>query len=187
MSAIGPNNAATFASSALVGVVAITNPTNAQLSDNSYATAVLVGGQQTQYLKATNFALAVPVHSTIDGITVEIERNTSLLASVSDTTVKLYLPDNSLSATNQSAGAAWSTSDAYATFGGASDTWGQTLTPMQVNDLNFGVVISATAALAATASIDHVRMTVNYTPLSIPGGMMLGGRLAAGNGVSVNG
>lgn len=183
----GPNNGSTFSSNSLVGSVAIANPSNAAASDNAYATAVLLLNQISQYLQVTNFALAIPIHSKIDGIVVEIERNGSLLSAIVDSVVKLYLPNNSLGSTNQASGTAWPTSDAYATYGSATDTWGQSLTAIQVNDPNFGVVISASAALGATASIDHVRMTVYYSQFSIPTGAFNGPRLAVGDGVSISG
>ncbi len=169
--------------------MAITNPSNVASSDNAYATAVLLLGQLSQYLEVVKFNLAVPIHSTIDGIVVEIERNGSLLSAIVDSVVKLYLPNNTLGLTNQASGTTWPTSDAYATYGSATDTWGQSLTPIQVNDPNFGVVLSASAAIGATASIDHVRMTVYYTPLSIPPGSATfsGNRFATGDGISLSG
>lgn len=169
MASVGPKSPGTLANDTSVGTIAISNPSNAAASDDSYATAALLSNEQTNYLKATNFGLAIPIHSTIDGILVEVERKSSVGSAITDTSVKLVLPSGAFGATNKSAGAAWPTSDAYASFGSSSDLWGETLRPIDVNDVNFGVVISGKATGgAATGSIDHVRITVSYTQLSMP-------------------
>lgn len=183
MSTVGPKSGGTFASDGTIGTIAITNPTNATSSDNTYATAVLLLNEVSRYLKVTNFSMAIPIHSKIDGITVEIERNSTILNSITDSSIRLVLPSGAISSTNKSAGATWPNADAYATFGSASDTWGETLTPIDVNDLNFGVVISGTATLlGGTAQIDHVRMTVDYTAHKMPHNMIK--VIKVGNGIS---
>lgn len=169
MATTSATNGGTFASDSTVGTIAITNPSNATSSDNSYATAILLLNEITQYLKATNFGFTIPIHSTIDGILVEVERNATVLNSVTDSAVRLVLPSGALGSTNRSAGATWPNSDAYASFGSATDLWGETLTPIDINDKNFGVVISGAATLfAGTAQIDHVRITITYTQLAMP-------------------
>ena len=169
MASIGPKNGGTFASDNTVGTIAITNPSNATSSDDSRATAILLLNEVTNYLKVTNFSLNIPIHSKIDGIMVEVERNSTVVNSITDSTIRLVLPSGSFGATNKSAGATWPNADAYATFGSSSDLWSETLTPIDVNDRNFGVAISCTATLlAGTAQIDHVRITVTYTPHPMP-------------------
>lgn len=176
-------NGGTFASDSTIGTIAIANPSNVGSSDNSYATAVLLLNEVSNYLKATNFGFTVPIHSAIDGITVEIERNSTVLNSVTDSSIRLVLPSGSISSTNKSAGATWPNADAYATFGSSTDTWSETLRPIDVNDKNFGVVISGTATLlGGTAQIDHVRITINYTQLAMPHNISRVARV--GNGMS---
>jgi len=181
MAATAATNGATFANDTAVGTIAITNPSNAQLSDNVYATAILLLAEVTQYLKVTNFGFTIPIHSMIDGILVEVERNSTILNSITDNAVRLVLPSGSFGSTNKSAGATWPTADAYSSFGSASDKWGETLTPIDINDKNFGVVLSAAATLlAGTAQIDHIRITITYTPLSMPHNMIRVGRVGSG-------
>lgn len=183
MASIGPNNATTFASNSLVGTIAMVSPTNAQLSDDSKSTAVMLLGEVSNYLQASNFSMNIPIHSTVDGIIVEIEKSASLLSAVTDNQVKLVLPSGSLGTTNKASGSSWSNTDGYTTYGSSTDTWSAGLTPIDVNDRNFGVVISATAnLLAATASIDHVRVTVHYTQLAMPHNMQR--VIRVGNGTS---
>ncbi len=185
MATIGPNSGGTFVSDNTVGTIAITNPSSATSSDNSYASAILLLNEVTNYLKVTNFNLNVPIHSTIDGVVVEIERNSTILNSITDNAIRLVLPPGSLGSTNQSAGATWANADAYATFGSSTSVWGETLTPIDVNDKNFGVVISGAATLlAGTAQIDHVRMTVYYTQHPMPHNMIK--VIKVGGGMSRN-
>lgn len=161
MGTLGPNNSATLANDSLLGVIAMSNSANAQLSDDSYVTAVLALGQVSQYLKATNFNFTVPLDAIITGITVEVERSATALSAVSDSSVRL-VQGGVITGDNKAAGGTWPATDAYATYGSATDLWGLTLTPADVNASNFGVVVNASAALAATLQIDHVRISVSY-------------------------
>lgn len=161
MGTLGPNNSLTLANDSLLGVIAMSNPTNAQLSDDAYVTAVLALGQVSQYLKATNFSFTIPLDATITGITVEVERSATALSAVSDSSVRL-VKGGVVSGDNKAAGGTWPTVDAYQSYGGATDLWGLALTPQDVNAATFGVVLNASAALAATLQIDHVRITVHY-------------------------
>lgn len=181
MASVGPNSGATFADDGTLGTIAFSNPTNAASSNDAYASAVLLLNEITHYLKVQNFGFNIPIHSQIDGIVVEIERNSTVINSVTDNAIRLVLPSGAYGSTNKSAGATWPNSDAYASFGSATDTWGETLTPVDINDVNFGVVISGVASLlAGTAQIDHVRITVSYTQLAMPHNYIRGVRVSEG-------
>lgn len=166
-----------------MGTIAITNPSNVGSSDNSYATSVLLLGQITNYLKATNFGFAIPSDASIDGIVVEIERSATVGVAVADNSVKL-VKGGSIGGTDKASASNWPTSDAYASYGSATDLWGQTWTLADINASTFGVVVSAIDAIAATAQIDHVRITVYYTGSNRASGMER--RVAVGNGMSRN-
>lgn len=161
MGTLGPNNSQTLANDPLLGIVAMSNPANAQNSDDSYVTAILALGQVSQYLKATNFNFTIPLDATITGITVEVERSATSLSALSDSSVRL-VKGGTISGDNKAAAGTWPTTDAYATYGSGVDLWGLTLMPQDVNASDFGVVINASAALAATLQIDHVRVSVTY-------------------------
>ena len=61
-----------------IGTIAWSNPGNALASDNAYATASNVkNNASTNYLKCTGYGFAIPAGSTINGITVYVERKTS--------------------------------------------------------------------------------------------------------------
>lgn len=153
-----------------IGNVSWSNPGNITSSDNSYATASFAGGTDSgfDYLRATNFGFSIDSGATIDGIEVIFERKDAG-GSVADSNIYIINGDGSggVGSTNRSAGAAWPTSDASATFGSSSDSWGETWTPAKVNSSNFGVQIrcSSAAGFGATdvASVDHVQITLHYT------------------------
>lgn len=184
MGTLGPNSGQTFASDNTLGAVAIASPSNAALSDNSYATSVLLLSQISNYLKATNFGFTIPLDASISGILVEVERSSTALSAVIDNAVRI-VKGGVIGNTDKSLAPTWPTSDAYASYGGSADLWGETWTPADINLSTFGVAISAIASLlAATAQIDHVRITVYYTGSNRPNAWP---RLKAGNGMSVAG
>lgn len=181
MGTLGPNSGATFASDATLGIVAITNAANANLSDNAYATAVLLGTQTSQYLKCTNFGFTIPTDTTITGITVNVERNSTVGLTTTDNSVKL-VKGGAISGNDKATGTTWPTSDAVATYGSATDLWGLSLLPSDVNASNFGVVVSAITTLAATASIDYVSITIDYLGSNKPGNFLH--QIQVGNNMS---
>src|SRR6266852_7781622 len=116
MSTQGPFSAATAVDDATVGTIAISNPSNAGASDDSYTSAVLIIGQVTHYLKVTNFSFVIPTDAMIDGIVVEIERHTTVSTSITDNSVKLVKGDV-ISGTEKASASQWPTTDAYQTYG----------------------------------------------------------------------
>lgn len=168
MANLGPLPAATFATDAALGAIAWTGAGNAAASDNSYATSILLLGQITNYLKATGFGFSIPQGATIMGITVNIERSTTVLNATHDNSIRL-VKGGVIAGDEKAVAGLWPTSDAVATYGSASDLWGQTWTPNDINSANFGVVLSAIADIAGTAQIDFVSIVVTYlvSPLTI--------------------
>lgn len=50
------------------------------------------------------------------------------------------------------------------TFGGIVDDWGETLTDVDINDADFGVVVATNiVGTPSTHYIDHIKMTIYYT------------------------
>lgn len=161
----GPNSGATFADDATVGTVAWTSPGNAATSDNVRATAA-VFSQVTHYLKATNFSFTIPTGATINGVFVEAEVSTNAGAGqVEDSSVKLVKGGTIQGTEGAVAPHVWTGTDTYISWGGATDLWGLSLTPADVNASTFGAVISALEVGdgAMTARIDHIRITVYFT------------------------
>lgn len=181
----GPKSAGTVVDDAAVGTVSWVNPANATASDNVYATATAPSTslESTHYLKATNFGFNIPTNATINGINVEIERRKETFFQCVDNEIKIVKSDGSIGTTNKSAGASWSSSDTYDSFGGATDLWGESWTASDINDTDFGVVISPQIRMnpdGNPASVDHIRITVYYTPppaTNLKGNMNLKGNI----------
>lgn len=166
MASQGPNSAGTGSSDATVGTKPWSNPTRVVSSDDSRAAASWSkDGDVSEYLLATSFSFTVPTSATINGILVEVEKlETNAKSNTVDNSIKLtkgagYIGDNKADAVTE-----WGTSDAYASYGGASDLWGTTWTASDVNSSSFGVGVSAVCGVASGGvEIDHIRITVYYT------------------------
>lgn len=161
----GPNNPATAISSdqGLGSSISWSNVMNSTSSDNTYATAVcsLIGGNFSEYLLVTTFTFVLPGCTSITGITVDIEKKSN--GSINDNSVKLVI-GGSVTGNEMKDGNAWPASDAYTTYGGATNLWGASPTCAQVQANGLGVAISAirNSGTSPTASVDHIRMTINY-------------------------
>ena len=177
----GPNNGGTFVNDSTVGTVGWLNPLFAQSSDNSYATASLDKNQVTYYLKATGFGFSIPVGATINGIEVDVERNGDRGGKINDNSVRL-VKNGTIAGDEKSAAGVWPSSDTYITYGGSNDTWGLTWTYSDINNANFGFVISAKyfgTGSSRTASVNHIRITIYYN--SVPTNIALSDSSVAEN------
>ena len=67
--------------------------------------------------------------------------------------------------TDHASGTDWGTTDGTVTYGSASDLWGTTWTPAQINASNFGVRLKVgnRTSSSRTASINRIRVTVTYS------------------------
>ncbi len=144
----GTTSPGTMADDATVGTVAWNNPDYAKASDNAYAAWGNSSGatRYSHYLKATNFGFSIPSGATINGILVEIERVASENGSnyVKETEVKIVKADGTIGTTNKADTVTkWqTTTDAYYSYGGASDLWNETWDSTKINDVDFGVVLA---------------------------------------------
>lgn len=161
MSSEGPNSGVTFSQDTSWGNLSWSNTSNLGSSDNSYATVSTIAGYKTYYLTATNFGFSIPSGATIDGIIVEWEGHFQY-SSGSDSRVRI-IKGGTIGATDKASGTNWPTSDAYRSYGGISDLWGESWTYSDINASTFGATISVIAGSGGTFSMDHVRITVYYT------------------------
>lgn len=165
-SSIGPNNPGTAASDASVGTLSWSNFNNIMTSNDSRATVTVTSNNITHYLKATNFGFNVPAGAIIQGITVGIERGRSGGSSgnIRDNEVKLVKSDGSIGSTNKASTTNWVTGESYFSYGGPADLWGESWTAADINDPDFGAVLSVVGVSSnnRVASVDHVRITVTY-------------------------
>src|SRR5437867_1650485 len=73
-----------------IGTLAWTNPSRAQTSDNSAATAAFANnGDASNFLKCTGFGFALPATSLIQGIQVEWEYSNGSGGTITDKAVRI--------------------------------------------------------------------------------------------------
>ena len=157
MASLGPNNPATAS-----GWV---NSTFVFASDDSRATDFIAFGTIGGVLSVTNFSFSVPAGSTLNGILMEYERSATGTGAIEDYEIKLTGVTGA--SANKAVAGTWTPADAYVSRGGSSDLWSTTPTVSEINSTTFGVLITAqetTMTNDATARIDHVRITVYFTP-----------------------
>lgn len=171
MSLFGPNSGSSFVDDASVGTIAWTSPANVGARDNTNAAAALTLGTTSHYLLATGFGFAVPAQLTVLGVIVEILRNGTLNQNVTDASVRLVRAGVVVGDERANVTAAYQWPDLsqrYRRYGAAVDLWGVPwLTPADVNDIGFGIAVSATdvfdEGFGANALIDHVQITLVCT------------------------
>ncbi|MFA6190681.1 MAG: hypothetical protein WC711_04215 [Candidatus Staskawiczbacteria bacterium] len=152
----------TIADDAAVGTITWENLNNALLEDGNSATNLHAGGSQSHYLKATNFGFAIPAGATINGILISIKREGN---TEKDVDVKIVKSDGTIGATDKAdTSIFWPSVLIWKDYGGSNDLWGETWTTGNINDSDFGVVITETSGPeGGTAKIDNIKTTIYYT------------------------
>jgi hypothetical protein len=158
------------------------SPSNAAASDDSRATAALsasAGNARTDFLKFSNFGFTIPVGATIDGFTFSLERSVTTTSGTPRDLAIILTDDGSTPAIagetahespNKASGSTWPTTDASATYGGASDLWSTgtfVVTVAEVNASAFSAWVRAfktDGETSTTVRIDYGELTVHYTP-----------------------
>jgi len=92
--------------------------------------------------------------------------------SVYDYAVKIVKSDGSIGSEDKASVSAWPSSDAYSSYGGVADLWSEEWTAEDINNANFGVVISA----YSTYGTMHYLKATNFG-FSIPNGATINGIL----------
>ena len=165
----GPNNAGT-GTDVTYGDTAWSNPGNIVAVGTPYATVTLSPGDDSHYLQATNYSFNIPAGATINGIQVVINRSGGQSLGYGFRDQAVYLVKNNVvqtSGNNKATGTTWPTSFTTATYGSANDLWGLSWAPVDINNANFGVALSAHSNLIVstkTATVDYMQITVTYTP-----------------------
>ena len=157
-----------------VGEKSWANHENALVDDTTYAifsAGSTYASKYSYYLKIQDFGFNVPSTATISGAAVSIRRyaaygSASIPAYGRDTYLKLVGADGTPQGTSHA-----DTSTLYGTtaetvvYGGATDTWGLTLTPDIVNDADFGVALSCyicSYSSGNTIFLECIKMALYY-------------------------
>jgi hypothetical protein len=154
----------------------------AMQSNNVYTSAVMTNTiEYTEWLKAGNFGFAIPAEASITGVVARVERKQQITENVPGTTLGAYdfmtclmLNGTIVTGSNVVNGGSpyyWPTTEETKTFGGSNNLWGQTLTPADINNSNFGFAIlprkayflNAYPFVTANVWVDYMSMTVYYT------------------------
>lgn len=175
MASAGPNSPGT-ASTSIYGNYDWTNPSNALSADAVYtvASSGAATSGSSYKLNVTNFGFSIPSTggNAIQGFVIEVKCYSTTVNSALPTN-DVYLIGGTGTAANLDTGAAYPTSNAYLTYGSATELGGKTWTIANVNSSAFGVAIAAfMSQFSMTSNIDHVRITVYYGPPASGSGFM---------------
>jgi len=167
----GWNNPTVGASSSATGTTNWVSPENITIVGSPYATMVLPTSTISRYLKGTGYGFNIPANATINGITVRISRSSSGTGSplIVDNVVSL-VKNGAIVGSNAASATGWPYSLTEATYGSASSLWGETWTPADINNANFGVVLSAVNEYTVnprSLNVDYMQITVDYTPAPV--------------------
>lgn len=131
-------------------------------SDGIGAATNTVNSANTRYLGAIWFNFNVPVGATINGISVVIVRGKVPPKTVTDNSVRLLKAQVPVGS-DYAIDLHWPDDLTGIQYGGATDLWGTAWTPADINDVGFGVALSADLSNGAAAEVDSFRVKVNYT------------------------
>lgn len=156
--------------------VAWTNPGNIISENGLVAQATLTDtSTSSQLLEGTDYDFAIPASATIDGILLEVKRRVGLItagATITDQDVVL-VGGGGASSDKADTSTAWPGTLTWKSYGGATDLWGTTWTPAQVNATTFGARLRAQFLIgeaeppaSGRAQVDAYRITVYYTEAS---------------------
>lgn len=116
------------------------NPTNIANFAVSYATTTVNGGQSSWYLDASAFGFSIPAGATVAGVQISLSIFASSAVGAA-ATVYLVKSGGVLSGTAKTF-EVFNTVATTFTLGGATDLWGTTLTPGDVNASGWGFAIA---------------------------------------------
>ena len=143
---------------------------NIKISDDSYSlTSEATSEDLSNRLKATNFGFSIPDGATITGILVSIERNAKSdeTSTVSDLAISIIKSDGSIGGIYKAYSGYWpkAAQDETVYYGGSSDLWGESWTPSDINNSNFGVALVVQFGEEASedrAYVDHIQIKIYY-------------------------
>lgn len=149
------------------GNPAWTNPDRAQTSNNSDASVSLNDNQLSDGLVCYDYGFAVPGGATVLGIVVNVERASSGGGSPRRDALMVVLKGFVAAPADRSTTTNYTGTDVVEPHGGATDLWGTTWTPAEINDAGFGIGFASqkagTAGGASTVTVDHISIDVHYS------------------------
>lgn len=168
----GPLSPGTIVNDAAPGGIPWTSPAFAADSNDNWATAAL-NGESSQYILATNFGFSIPSGSTIDGIVIEVEKSVTGSGLIGEYEVVVIRGGGSPGTSVHTGAVSWTGTDTYDDFDTTPTSlhglsWTDVDTDINVISFGFRIGVWELDTVAATARIDHMRVTVYYTEGSPP-------------------
>ena len=172
----GPNTAKVAVDDASSGTVAWVNPTDAEVLDAAYATVTVAtlppGVDVSHYLALSGYGKAVPANATVFGVGVDVTGHYTSTGPPGILTLTLLKAGVVQPASQKidPISTTYGPADITVLHGGSTDHWNIPLSPADINDPGFGVVLQiiVTIGLGTTTTffVDAVTLTVWYgTPL----------------------
>lgn len=153
------------------GDVAWLNPGRITANDNSDAGGERVDSETTQRLRSTTHGFTIPSDATIDGFIVTDEIIDPDDTAITDLEAKLNKAGVPVGA-DRLLTPIWG-ARLTRTHGGASDLWGTTWTPAEVNASGFGFSLRAIATGdRGEPAVDHFTIECFFTPAAGDGARM---------------
>uniref|UniRef100_UPI002FE0B67D DUF6701 domain-containing protein n=1 Tax=Noviherbaspirillum sp. TaxID=1926288 RepID=UPI002FE0B67D len=104
--------------------------------------------------------------ATITGIRVNVERSSNNNGTQRDNSMRL-VKAGTVTGADRATSTIYSTTDTYESHGGATDLWGTTWTPADINQANFGAALSVrkqgTSGGNREVYVDHMQISVDYS------------------------
>lgn len=150
------------------------NADNAFSNDGNYATTQLADNQESDYLQCTNYGFTIPAGSTINSITVNVERRTSSTGggSITRDFAMRLVKGGSIGSYDAATTTNYTTSDFVEAHVGVNPLWGTTWNDTEINAVDFGAAFASqkptTAGGSRTVSVDYIEIVVDYTAPSFP-------------------
>lgn len=143
----------------------LTNPNYAKADDSNFCTFSGGKADVPYYLRLTNFGFSssdIPSGATINGVELVVSRYSSNENGVAD--IKFYLLNGSgQTGNNFYSTTKWPTSEGQATYGGATDMLGTSLTQSDIVATTFGVDFKLKLYMVATGYVNYIKIRVYYT------------------------
>jgi hypothetical protein len=145
------------------------NPDNAKADDANKSSTNNIKNTYSDWLRLTNFGFSsadIPDGSTINGIEFVIKRSVSNDPTYTRTDHALYLYDDGAVGNNMASGTNWPVSpEAEATYGGATDMCGTSLTQADIVTSTFGIQLSVYSnnSSGSVFAVNSIKIRVYYT------------------------
>ena len=125
-----------------VGTTGWIFPENVSGEDGNRSAAEMYFGESSYYLYANRFGFAIPKTARIFGITLDVKRSAEGPNVIKDYSVRL-MAGGALIGVEYAKEDSWPAQDEFNTYGSAHETWAANITPDDINNKSFGIVIAA--------------------------------------------